>query len=109
MAELYNNVVCVSANELIKAYATKGSDRGFLTYEQYRYKTAQRKLTMVRQHGRGQSALIEFATMEEEVKRQYISIYGDPTELVERSQESVLQRTMKFNEAAYSYFAGMKD
>ena len=109
MAELYNNVVCVSANELIRLYTDRGSKTGFLTYDQFRYKTAQRKLTMVRQHGRGQSALIEFATMEEEVKRQYISIYGDPTELVERSQESVLQRTMKFNEAAYSYFAAMKD
>lgn len=109
MAVLYNNRVCVSANELIKLYATKGSEKGFLTYDQYRYKTASRKLTVVRSHGRGQSALVEWETMEDEVKERYVAIYGDPTDEVERTRQSVLLDTMKYNEEAYSFFSSLKD
>ena len=109
MAVLYNNRVCVSANELIKLYATKGSEKGFLTYDQYRYKTASRKLTVVRSHGRGQSALVEWETMEDEVKERYVAIYGDPTDEVERTRQSVLLDAMKYNEEAYSFFSSLKD
>ena len=109
MAVLFNNVVCVSAHELIDGTYYKGSERGFLSYEQYRYKSSVRQLTVVRRACKGKCALVEFGTMEDEVKRQYIERYGDPEELVERTRRSVLAETMKHNEAAYSYFAGMKD
>ena len=102
-------MVCVSANELIKQYATKGSETGFLTYDQFRYKAAVKKLTVVRSHGRGQSALVEFSTMEEDVKREYVRIYGNPEEQVERRHFSVLKETMRYNEEAYSFFADMRD
>ena len=70
MAIIYNNTLCVCANELIK-YNPKtgiGSDKGFIAEGTYNYKVKRGYLVVVRQRGRNQSALIEFDTMEDEIK-----------------------------------------
>lgn len=107
MAIVYNNTVCVCANDLIKFNPTRklGSEKGFLAEGTYNYKVNRGYLIVVRQRGRNQSALIEFDTMEEKIKKEYIRIYGNPKEEVERDRISLLESEMKYNEAAYSFFS----
>lgn len=107
MAIIYNNAVCVCANDLIK-YNPKtgiGSDTGFIAEGTYYYKVNRGYLIVVRQRGRNQSALIEFDTMEDKIKKQYIEVYGNPKDEVERNRISLLEREMKYNEAAYTFFS----
>ena len=107
MAIVYNNTVCVCANDLIKFNPKTGigSEKGFLAEGTYYYKTNRGYLIVARQRGRNQSALIEFDTMEEKIKKEYIRIYGNPKEEVERDSLSLLESEMKYNEAAYSFFS----
>ncbi len=107
MAIVYNNTVCVCANDLIKFNPKTGigSEKGFLAEGTYYYKTNRGYLIVARQRGRNQSALIEFDTMEEKIKKEYIRIYGNPKEEVERDRISLLESEMKYNEAAYSFFS----
>ena len=97
MAIIYNNAVCVCANDLIK-YNPKtgiGSDTGFIAEGTYYYKVNRGYLIVVRQRGRNQSALIEFDTMEDKIKKQYIEVYGNPKDEVERNRISLLESEMK--------------
>ena len=107
MAIVYNNTVCVCANDLIKFNPSRklGSEKGFLAEGTYNYKVNRGYLIVVRQRGRNQSALIEFDTMEEKIKKEYIRIYGNPKEEVERNSLSLLESEMKYNEAAYTFFS----
>ena len=107
MAIIYNNTLCVCANELIK-YNPKtgiGSDKGFIAEGTYYYKVNRGYLVVIRQRGRNQSALIEFDTMEDEIKKKYTDIYGNPKDEVERNRVSYLESEMKYNEAAYTFFS----
>ena len=106
MAVVYNNTVCVYANELIKLDPARriGSDRGFLPEYAYRYKAKTGLVTIMRRGG-GQPALVEFQSMEEKVKQAYISIYGDPMEDIERNRMGLLESEMKYNESAFTYYS----
>ena len=107
MAIVYNNTVCVCANDLIKYNPSRklGSEKGFLAEGTYNYKVNRGYLIVARQRGRNQSALIEFDTMEEKIKKEYIRIYGNPKEEVERNRMSLLESEMKYNEAAFTFFS----
>ena len=106
MAVIYNNQVCVFANELI-AYNKKsgvGTDSGFLPEGTY-YSKVTRGLIMIARRGGGQPALVYFDTMEEYIKQQYIKIYGDPHEAFDAlPKQSLLERELEYNEEAYSFF-----
>lgn len=105
MAVIYNNQVCVFANELI-AYNEKrklGSKEGFLPEGTFQSK-ARRGLIMIARRGGGQPALVYFDTMEEYIKQQYIKIYGDPHEAFDAlPKQSLLERELEYNEEAYSF------
>ena len=106
-AIIYNDRICIPANDLIKLNSSRGigSEKGFLAERTYSYKVSKGYLVVIRQRGRGQSALIDFDTMEEKVKEQYLSINANPRDLLERNRMDLLESTMKYNEAAYTYFS----
>ena len=107
MAVVFNNTVCVFANDLIKMNPQSGigSLKGFIPEGTYYYKVNRGYLVLMRRASNGSPALIEFDTMEEKVKQEYIRIYGDPREEVERNKMGILESTMKYNEAAFTYFS----
>lgn len=107
MYEVYNNSLCVYANDLIRRNPKRnvGSEKGFLAEGTYNYKVNCGLLVLKRRATYGKPALIEYMTMEDCVKRQYIDTYGDPLREVEKNNMSLLERTMQYNEAAYTYFS----
>ena len=107
MFEVYNNSLCVYANDLIRKNAKRnvGSDNGFMAEGTYNYKVSRGLLVLKRRSSNGKPALIEYMTMEDSVKRQYITIYGDPTREAERTQMGLLESAMQYNESAYTYFS----
>ena len=107
MFEVYNNSLCVYANDLIRKNSERGigSDKGFMAEGTYYYKVNCGLLVLKRRASYGKPALIEYMTMEDSVKRQYITIYGDPTREAERTQMGLLESAMQYNESAYTYFS----
>lgn len=107
MYEVYNNRLCIYANDLIRLNVKRGvgSEKGFLAEGTYNYKVNRGHLIVARNRGRNQSSLIEFDTMEDKVKNEYIRIYGNPKDDVERNKIGLLESTLKYNEAAFTYFS----
>ena len=107
MYEVYNNRLCVYANDLIRLNPQRGigSEKGFLPEGTYYTKINRGLLVLIRRATNGKPALIEYMTMEDEVKKQYKNIYGDPVEAAERNRMGLLESTMKYNEEAYTYFS----
>ena len=68
MAIIYNNAVCVCANDLIRRNPKRGvgSESGFLAEGTYNYKVKHGLLVLMRRASNGRPALIEFDTMEDE-------------------------------------------
>ena len=112
MAVIYNNQVCVFANELI-AYNKKsgvGTDSGFLPEGTYYSKVTRGLIMIARRSTPKSSALVYFDTMEEYIKQQYIKIYGDPHEAFDAlPKQSLLERELEYNEEAYSFFTEYTD
>lgn len=111
MAEIYKNRVCVYANELIMYDAKRkvGSERGFLPKGTYDAKVNTKKIIVARRASRGVMALVYFDSLEEYVQKLYTKYYCNPYEEVERNQESLLEKELGYNEAAYTFFAEYKD
>lgn len=107
MYEVYNNRLCIYANDLIRLNTKRGvgSEKGFLAEGTYNYKVNRGHLIVARNRGRNQSSLIEFDTMEDKVKSEYIRIYGNPLDDAERNKIGLLESTLKYNEAAFTFFS----
>ena len=107
MYEVYNNRLCIYANDLIRLNTKRGvgSEKGFLAEGTYNYKVSKGSLVLVRRASNGNPALIEYKTMEENVKKQYKDIYGDPLDDAERNKIGLLESTLKYNEAAFTFFS----
>ena len=107
MFEVYNNSLCVYANDLIRKNKKRlvGSENGFMAEGTYNYKVSRGLLVLKRRASNGKPALIEYMTMEDSVKRQYVTIYGDPTREAERAQMGLLESTLKYNEDAFTYYS----
>lgn len=110
MAVIYDNKVCVFANELISHDEKRniGSEKGFMPLGTYNSKV-RRGLIEVARRGGGQPALVYFDLLEEKVKQQYIAVYGDPHEEVERYKQGPLEQRIEYNEEAYTFFSSYRD
>lgn len=111
MAVIYNNQVCIYANELISFNPKTGigGEKGFMSEGTYYSKVKRGQIIVARRSSPSRSALVYFDTMEEHIKSTYISKNGDPHEDVERVKESLLEREMKYNEAAYTFYSEYRD
>lgn len=108
MAEIYNNRVCVFANELITFDNQRkvGCESGFISRSNYDKMKANSQLLVLRRSTPGCSALVDFETMRPDVKQQYIQVYGDPrAEIAAKTQKSALEDAIVYGNAAYEFFS----
>ena len=111
MAVIYNDKVCIYANELIM-YDPKrkvGSEKGFLPIGTYNTKVNRKQIVVAERASLRRPALVEFDSLEVYIQQLYIKYYGDPHEDVERAATSPLERAVGYNEAAYSFFTTYRD
>ena len=96
MAVIYNDKVCIYANELIM-YDPKrkvGSEKGFLPRGTYDSKVNRKQIIIARRSIPNSPALVEFDSLEVYIQQLYIKYYGDPHEDVERAATSPLERAV---------------
>ena len=107
MAIVYDGKLCVEASELIRMNDKTGigSEKGFMAEGTY-YSKVHRGLIIVARRGcKGTPTLIEFETMDDKTKRQYVSAYGDPRDVPEvRDENNAVIRAMESGDKAMSYF-----
>ena len=108
MAEIYNNRVCIFANELISLNIKRnvGSDKGFLSEGTFSTLRNRKQLLILRRSTPGSSALVDFETMRPDIKQKYIQVYGDPrAAIAANTQKSALETAIVYGNAAYEYFS----
>lgn len=107
MALIFNNRVCVFANELI-AFNPKtriGSEKGFLTKSNYDKMKSKKQIIVLQRSTPNNSAIVDFETMREDVKRQYNLINGDPRAVIAtQSQKSLLEEAIVFSNDAFEFY-----
>ena len=107
MAVIYNDKVCVLANELIRFDSKRniGSEKGFIGRSNFDNMRCNGQLIIARRSTPGNPALVEFETMRPDIKRKYVEAYGDPyAELASRDQQSELEKEVEYNNRAYTFF-----
>lgn len=107
MPLIFDNRICVYANELI-TYNPKtkiGSASGFISENNY-YKMKNNKQMVVLQRSTpGSSAIIEYDSLREDVRRKYVLSYGDPRRtLSHQARKSVLEDAILFSNDAFEYY-----
>lgn len=93
MAEIFNNRVCVFANEIITLNPQRniGSDKGFVSEGTFCSMKNRSQIIVLRRSIPGSSALVDFETMRQDIKNKYIQVYGDPrAEIAAKTQKSIL-------------------
>lgn len=107
MALIFNNRVCVFANELI-AFNPKtkiGSEKGFLTKANYDKMKSKKQIIVLQRSTPNNSAIVDFETMREDIKRQYNLINGDPrAEIAVQSQKSILEEAIIFSNDTFGFY-----
>ena len=95
------------ANELI-AFNPKtkiGSEKGFLTKANYDKMKSKKQIIVLQRSTPNNSAIVDFETMREDIKRQYNLINGDPrAEIAVQSQKSILEEAIIFSNDAFGFY-----
>lgn len=108
MAEIFNNRVCVFANEIIlfNSKSNIGSEKGFVPEGSFYTMKNRSQIIVLRRGTPGSSALVDFETMRQDIKNKYIQVYGDPrAEIATRTQKSALEEAIVYGNAAYEFFS----
>ncbi len=108
MAEIFNNRICVFANELIifNPKTQVGSEDGFIPEGTYYSMARNGQLIVLRRGIPGCPALVDFETMRKDVKKEYIVRKGDPrAEIAAKTQKSILEDAIVYSNAAYEFFS----
>lgn len=108
MALIFDNRVCVFADELI-AYNPKtgvGSEQGFISESNY-YKMKRKKQIIVLQRSTpNSSAILDYETMRNDLKQQYNQRNGDPrATLAVQSQKGPLEEAIVFSNDAFEFYS----
>ena len=107
MALIFNNRVCVFANELI-AFNPKtriGSEKGFISESNFYQMKRKKQIIVLQRSTPNNSAIVDFETMREDVKRQYNLINGDPRAVIAvQSQKGPLEEAIVFSNDAFEYY-----
>lgn len=110
MAEIYNNKICVLANELI-AFNPKtgiGSKDGFISESSFYMLKKRKQLTVARRSIPGYSALIYFDTMRRDLQEQYTQKKGDPRALLHK-EKNLLEDHIIYTEEVHSKLMEYRD
>ena len=108
MAEIFDNRICVFANEIISLNPQRniGSDKGFVSEGTFCTMKRRKQLIVLSRSTPGKSALVDFETMRQDIKNKYIEVYGDPrAEIATKTQKSVLEDAIVYGNAAYEFFS----
>lgn len=108
MAEIFNNRVCVFANEIIlfNSKSNIGSEKGFVPEGSFYTMKNRNQIIVLRRGTPGSSALVDFETMRQDIKNKYIQVYGDPrAEIAAKTQKSILEDAIVYSNAAYEFFS----
>ena len=107
MALIFNNRVCVFANELI-IYNPKrnvGSQDGFISEGTFQTMKKRKQIIVLHRSTPGQSAIVDFETMREDMKRKFIELNGDPRAVIAtQSQKSLLEEAIVFSNDAFEFY-----
>ncbi|WP_294614027.1 hypothetical protein [uncultured Bacteroides sp.] len=107
MALIFNNRVCVFANELI-IYNPKrnvGSQDGFIPEGTFQTMKKRKQIIVLHRSTPGQSAIVDFETMREDMKRKFIELNGDPRAVIAtQSQKSLLEEAIVFSNDAFEFY-----
>lgn len=105
---IFNNRVCVFANELI-AYDEKrkiGSKDGFIPEGTFQSMKNRKQIIIFERSAPGRSAIVDFETMREDIKKKYIEKKGDPrATLATQSQKGPLEEAIVFSNDAFEYYS----
>jgi hypothetical protein len=107
MALIFNNRVCVFANELI-AFNPKtkvGSERGFISESNYYKMKSKKQIIVLQRSTPDMSAIVDYETMRSDIKQQYDLLNGDPrATLATQSQKSLLEEAIVFSNDAFEFY-----
>ena len=107
MALIFNNRVCVFANELI-AFNPKtkvGSERGFISESNYYKMKSKKQIIVLQRSTPDMSAIVDYETMRSDIKQQYNLLNGDPrATLATQSQKSLLKEAIVFSNDAFEFY-----
>ena len=108
MALIFNNKVCVFANELI-TYNEKrriGSRSGFIPEGTFQTMKKRKQIVVLQRSTPGTSAIVDFETMREDLKKKYIDLNGDPrVTLSAQSRKGVLEEAIVFSNEAFEFYS----
>lgn len=94
MYEFHNNILCVQGGWLVES--------GILKLSNYKQLISRGFLNLLRRGGNGRTALIEFSTMREDIRKRVVELAGDPK--VQGPKEK-LERLIITDNAAAAYFS----
>lgn len=96
MPQLYNNIVCLTHEELVP---------DFLSVYDYRNGTNRRKFKVVRRGCYGTPALVEFNSLPTRIKEHFIEKHGDPSEM---AKNYMLKELIQPDAKAAHFFTNYK-
>lgn len=108
MAIIFNNRIGVFANELIihNPKRNVGSKRGFIPEGTFQTMKRRKQIIVLQRNTPNSSAIVDFETMRDDIKKQYIQLNGDPrSELAKMSQKGILEASIVYSNEAFEYYA----
>lgn len=108
MALIYQNRLCIYANELISYDERRkiGSEKGFIPEGTFQSMKRRKQVVIVQRASRNRSAIIDFETMRPDIKEKYIQAYGDPRSLLNKqAQQNLLEEAVEYSNDAHEYYA----
>ena len=111
MPLIYDNKVCVYADELIKFNPRTriGSDKGFISEANYYKMKKSNQIVILQRSTPTSSAIVDFETMREDIKRKYIEKNGDPRVALSREERmGILEEAIVFSPDASSFYTGYR-
>lgn len=107
MAIIYNGRIGVLANELIiyNPKRNRGGKNGFLSEGTYQSMVKRGQLYVLQRSAPGKSAIIDYDTMRDDIKKQYVVKSGDPrAQLAAQLCRNVLEDSIVYSTEAFEYY-----
>lgn len=107
MAVIYNGKIGIYANELIIESPNRkiGSEHGFLPEGTFQTLVRRKQLFLLQSGSRAKPAIIDYDTMRDDIKKQYVAKNGDPrAHLAAQLCRNVLEDSIVYSTDAFEYY-----